>query len=366
MIKSCYIHIPFCETICSYCDFCKQFYDSKKVKHYLENLKKEIENIYQYDELNTIYIGGGTPTCLKKEELEDLFQLTDKLKKSKDLEFTVEGNFESITKEKLRIMKEHGVNRLSLGIESIDEDNLKFLDRTLNKEEVVEKIHWMRELGFSNINLDLIYAIPKESLKTLEKDLEFITSLEVEHISTYSLMIEENTKLKIQKTEPISEDRDEEMYRFIRTYLEKRGYHHYEISNFAKEGMESSHNKCYWHNEEYYGFGLGASSYIENVRSTNTKSLKGYEKGIKIEEEVLEEKDKIEYEIILNLRLREGINLNHFQEKYKKEFKEFYSYEELVKEGLLQEEENHIWIPNEKWYVSNQIIGKLLENKIEL
>lgn len=363
MIKSCYIHIPFCKTICSYCDFCKEYYDSNKVKRYLGSLKKEITSTYKQESLKTIYIGGGTPTSLSYEELEELFSITDSLKKDKNYEFTIEGNFDSITKEKLLLMKKHGVNRLSLGVESINKNNLKFLERTLTKEEVEEKISWMREVGFQNINLDLIYAIPNETRSILKEDLDFIVSLNVEHISTYSLMIEDRTKLKVKNIVPIDEELDALMYEDICKYLKNHGYIHYEISNFAKEGYSSRHNLTYWKNEEYYGFGLGAASYINNRRSTNTYSLENYEKEIKLEEEVLTKEDKMDYEVILNLRLKEGISIKDWKKKYNCSIEEKYDLKKLIEDGFLKKENDYIYIPEERFYVSNEIITKVLENK---
>ena len=363
-MKSCYIHIPFCMKICSYCDFCKEFYDNKKVKEYLKDLKQEVEMNYQGEVLDTIYIGGGTPSCLSIEELEELLKITDSLKKSKNVEFTMEGNFDSTTKEKLEIYKKHGVNRLSLGIESIHPNNLAFLERTERKEEIEEKISCMRKLGFHNINVDLMYALPNETMEMLKEDIEFILSLKVEHISTYSLIIEEHTKIRNIKSIP--EELEEEMVKYINKTLKEHGYIHYEISNYAKEGYESKHNKTYWLNEEYYGFGAGASSYIGNIRKTNTRSLTNYKKGNLLEKEELTEEDKIEYEVILNLRLGKGINLKRFKEKYHKELKEFYHYQPLVEEKLLLLEENHLRIPEEKFYVSNGILVKLLEMKRKL
>ena len=366
MIKSCYIHIPFCLKICSYCDFCKVLYQKDQVQKYLQELKKEVEENYKNEELDTIYIGGGTPSCLDLEDLETLLEITDSLKKSKNLEFTIEGNFQSITKEKLQLLKKHQVNRLSLGVESTHKKHLEFLGRDEKKDEIVEKIKWMRELDFSNINLDLIYALPNETIKDLEEDLEFLISLNVEHISTYSLIIEDHTLLKIRNTKPIKEELDEEMYNLIKETLKKNGYIHYEISNFAKPNKESRHNKCYWLNEEYYGFGLGASSYRNNKRVTNTRSITNYQKGIVLEEETLTKEDKMEYEVILNLRLLEGIDLSRWLEKYNIELKEVYDYEDLIKENLLELVDNHLRIKEDKLYLSNAILVKLLEKKKEL
>lgn len=365
MVKNCYIHIPFCNTICSYCDFCKQFYNKKKVKDYLKKLKEEIDNNYNNEPLETIYIGGGTPTALNLEELTELFEITDSLNTKDNLEFTVEANIDSITKEKLLLMKEHKVNRLSIGIESINKNNLKFLNRKLDINETKEKIELIRSLGFNNINMDLIYALPIESKEDLLKDIEFLTSLNVEHISTYSLIIEDHTVLKINNVENIDDQLDEEMYNLIKKELEQKGYIHYEISNFSKPNYESKHNMCYWHNEEYYGFGLGAASYINNIRKTNTRSLTNYPNKY-LEEEKVDESSKIEYEVILNLRLLEGIDLIRFKEKYNKDFNELFDYQELVNNNLLEIVNNHLRIKEEYLYVSNEIIVKLLQTRKEV
>ena len=365
MVKNCYIHIPFCNTICSYCDFCKQYYNKKKVKDYLKKLKEEIDNNYNNEPLETIYIGGGTPTSLNLEELTELFEITDSLNKKDNLEFTIEANIDSITKEKLLLMKEHKVNRLSIGIESINKNNLKFLNRKLDINETKEKIELIRSLGFNNINMDLIYALPIESKEDLLKDIEFLTSLNVEHISTYSLIIEDHTVLKINNVENIDDQLDEEMYNLIKKELEQKGYIHYEISNFSKPNYESKHNMCYWHNEEYYGFGLGAASYINNMRKTNTRSLTNYPNKY-LEEEKVDESSKIEYEVILNLRLLEGIDLIRFKEKYNKDFNELFDYHELVNNNLLEIVNNHLRIKEEYLYVSNEIIVKLLQTRKEV
>ena len=227
-------------------------------------------------------------------------------------------------------------------------------------------INYSKKIGINNINVDLIYAIPNETIDILKKDIDYILSLDLSHISTYSLIIEDNTKLKINSIKNISEDLDYEMYNFICKRLKDNNYKHYEISNFSKEGYESNHNTCYWNNNEYYGFGLGASSYIGNIRKTNTKSITKYLKEINNEEkETLSIDDKIEYEVILNLRKKEGINLDKFKKRYKKELHEIYNYKELLKKNLLILNNNHLSIPEDKWYISNEIIVELLGSEVK-
>lgn len=359
MIKYCYIHIPFCINICSYCDFCKLFYKEELVNKYLETLEKEIKSTYHGEVLDTIYIGGGTPSCLSIKQLEKLFNIISIFNTSSDLEFTIEGNIETISKDKLLLYKNNGINRLSFGIESINKNNLDYLEREFSKEKTEKVINTCRKLGFNNINLDLIYALPTENKDILIKDIDYILSLEPEHISTYSLIIEDHTKLKINNELNIDEDLDEEMYEIIKNKLSN--YNHYEISNFCKDGYYSRHNMCYWKNYEYYGFGLGASGYIGNRRITNTRSFNDYIKGNYIKEiEELNKLGKIEYEIILNLRIKEGIDLLSFKDRYNSEFSDLFNYKELVKMNYLIEQNNHLFIPEDKWYISNEIIVKLL------
>ena len=361
-MKNCYIHIPFCEKICSYCDFCKMYYNKKFVSDYLEALDREIYDNYRGEKLETIYIGGGTPSCLDIEELRFLFDSLSQLERSKNCEFTIECNFDNTTYEKLDLFKEYGINRISFGIESISKKNLKFLDRESDCSRIRDIISYCKKIGISSINVDLMYALPGEEIKDLEDDISFILSLDVEHISTYSLIIEEHTKLGISGTKNISEDLDCEMYELICKKLSDANYKHYEISNFCKEGYQSRHNLCYWNNKSYYGFGLGASGYIDNRRYTNTRSINKYIDGEYIlEEEILDEYLTMEYEIILNLRKSSGISLDEFYDKYGINFNEYCLYDKLVKDGYLVFKNNHLYIPEDKWYISNEIIVKLLE-----
>ena len=351
-IKNCYIHIPFCDKICSYCDFCKLYYNEKYVDNYLDELEKEIKSIYQGEVLETIYIGGGTPSSLNIKQLTKLFEITKLLKKDTDFEFTIESNFENITEEKLLLYKEYGINRLSFGLESISNNNLSFLNRDISKNKINKIISLCRELEFNNINVDLMYALPVENISVLQKDLNYIFSLDVEHISTYSLMIEDHTMLKINGVKNISEDLDYEMYNLICREMAKHNYEHYEISNFSKQGYYSKHNLCYWGNANYYGFGLGASSYLGNKRITNTRSINKYLAGNYVLDSVLlSSKEILEYKIMLNLRKAEGISLEEVK----------LNIDELLKDGLLSKEDNRVRIPEDKWYISNEIIIKVLE-----
>lgn len=360
-ITNCYIHIPFCNTICSYCDFCKLYYDDKYINNYLSQLEKEINSIYKGEELETIYIGGGTPSSLNIKELERLFKILEVFNKSKDIEFTIESNFENIDEDKLKLYKKYGINRLSFGLESISKKNLDFLNRNISKEKIKKTIDMCRKLGFNNINVDLMYALPTESIVDLKSDLDYIFSLDIEHISTYSLIIEDHTMLKINNVKNISEDLDYEMYKLICTEMKKHNYEHYEISNFSKRGYYSNHNLCYWDNDNYYGFGLGASSYLDNKRITNTRSINKYLEGNYLLETIeLNDRDLYEYEIMLNLRKADGILISDFEDKYNCNLRS--KFKELLDDGLLVEVNGNIRIPEDKWYISNEIIVRMLED----
>ena len=357
MTKSVYIHIPFCDNICTYCDFCKQYYHKETVAKYLDALKQEITKKYQGEKLKTIYIGGGTPSSLNVSELKKLFEIIKIFNFEKKYEFTIEVNPENINKEKLQLMKENGVNRISIGIESTNDEILKYLNRKYNYEMVKEKIKLIKSADFKNINVDLIYAIKNETINDLEKDLNNLLKLDITHISTYSLMIEPNTMLSIKKEKSIDENLDYEMYQTICTKLKEKGFIHYEISNFCKEGYESHHNLVYWHNEEYYGFGLGASGYLNNIRYDNTKSISKYTKGeYLLNSEELSIKDKISYELILGFRLVKGINKKKFYQKYKKELTDLYNIKELILKKELIDDGSNISINYDKIYIENSIL----------
>lgn len=360
-MTSVYIHIPFCKSICSYCDFCKMFYYQKWSTKYLIKLKEEILDLYNGEEARSIYIGGGTPSVLKTKELEFLMDTIKVFNRSVTCEFTFECNLEDITKELLEILKQNKVTRLSIGIQSFNEENLKILGRNHSFDDAKEKMALIREFGFKNVNLDLIYAIPNETMKILKDDIKKFLKLEPDHISTYSLMIEPNTLLWINGIRPIKEDKDEEMYHYICKTLEKKGFTHYEVSNFAKEGKESIHNLTYWNNEEYYGFGLFASGYIDQIRYTNTKNLTKYLEGeYKGAEEILSKQDIMDNEMMLGLRKLKGIQKEEFEKKYQVKMEDVYPIKPLLKNGDLEEKRGYIFIPKNKIYVMNEILLKMI------
>lgn len=359
-VMSVYIHIPFCNYICSYCDFCKIIYDKRYIKRYLDSLRSEIVSRYRGEEVKTIYIGGGTPSSLDTQELIMLLDIISLFNFSSDYEFTIEGNIESINEDKLIIMKKYGVNRISVGVESFNSDIIKLLGRRHTKEEVFDKINLIKRY-IDNINVDIIYGAYSD-ISILKRDISYALELNVNHISAYSLIIEDNTLLKVNGFSYIDEDIDFEMYKYINDTLVSNGYIHYEISNYAKRGYESRHNLVYWNNDYYYGFGLSSCSYIDNERIVNTKNLSKYLDGEYIATSIIEDINvRMENEVMLGLRKFKGINLDVFRSKYKRDLMDVFNTDDLIRDGYLVIEDNYLRISSEYMYISNEIIVRMFE-----
>lgn len=361
-VKSAYIHIPFCKNICSYCDFCKNYYNEKIVNDYLKSLEKKIKDKYNKDVLDTLYIGGGTPSCLNITELNKLFSIVNTLKLSSNYEFTFECNYEDISEELLTLLKENKVNRISIGLQTFNKKFEMFLERKIDKIKMIKSINLAKKY-FDNINIDLIYALKDETILDLEKDLEDIINLNINHISTYALIIEDHTKLGINNTKELNEDLISDMYYKIIDVLSKNNYIHYEISNFCKKGYESKHNLTYWNNDYYYGFGAGASGFINNIRYDNTKSIKRYtENSSHAYEEQVSNIQKIKDEVMLGLRKVKGINKTMFKNKHNIDIKDVFNLEFLLSKKLLEENEDYIHISEDKLFISNSIIMAVFDN----
>ena len=359
--KGVYIHIPFCKTICSYCDFCKMLYNEKWVASYLKKLQKEIKDMYMDDEIDTIYIGGGTPSCLTIDELKRLFKILKIFHINPTVEWTFECNLEDINEELLVLLRENNVNRISIGIETFNPKIQKIINREHNFDDALNKINLCKSYGFNNINVDLMYGFKDQTLKDLKKDLKLFMKLQPTHISTYSLILEDQTLLKYEKYENCNEELDAQMYFYICKYLKKKHFKHYEVSNFALENFESKHNLKYWDNEEYYGFGLGASGYIDGIRYNNTRSLKDYiEKEEYSQKELLTKQDIMDNELMLGFRKMEGINIVKFAKKYGIKMEEAYPILPLLRNKDLILKKNYIKINPEKIYIMNEILIKLI------
>ena len=321
--KSLYIHIPFCEHVCSYCDFTKLFYNQKYEIPYLEALEKEIKEKVS-NKVSTLYFGGGTPTSLSDEGFERILKFASQYLDF-DYEFTVEANVENLTETKLEIMKKYGVNRLSIGVQSTCNKLLKEIGRHHTFEEGQKIVFLAKSKGFSNINIDLIYGFKNESLNDLKHDLEEFIKLDIDHISIYSLIVEKGSILFNKRYPEQEENESRKFYDFIVSFLRENGYERYEISNFARNQKYSRHNLTYWQNKEYYGCGLGASGYVGGVRYENTKSLPEYIKGNYISSsEKVDKKALEEYFLITNLRLQKGFLKEDYKAQFGFEFEDKY------------------------------------------
>lgn len=329
------------------------YYNDLFFNTYYEKLLKEVD-IYQ-DYLNntfkTIYIGGGSPSSIGINNLEKILKILD-LKKEEDYEFTVELMPLDITEELLLLLKKYHVNRISIGVETVNPKYQKLIKRIVKKEVLTDKINLAKKY-FDNINLDLICAFKDETLEEVDEDINYLLSFDVEHISTYSLILENNTYLKYVNYQEIDDSLSSQMYFYIKEKLEKYGYNHYEISNYAKE-KPSRHNLVYWNNEEYLGLGLSASGYIENIRYINTRNLDKY--PFVKEEEYLNNKDKMTYFMILGLRKIEGISIKKFKELFNKDIYEVYDIKDLLNKNYLILKDDNLSINPKYLYVSNSIL----------
>lgn len=361
-----YVHIPFCSNICAYCDFAKIIYHKKYIDDYLDSLIKELKQL-NLKNLETIYVGGGTPTSLSANELEKLLILLTPLLKN-DYEFTIECNVENISEEKLALFLKYGVNRLSIGIQSFDDRLLKQINRKHTSKEAIESINMIKKMGFKNINIDLIYGfVADEDMSIWKNDIRKAIELDVDHISCYSLTVTEGTLMHYQKIKEIDEDLSRKHYDYLLDALRKSNYQRYEISNFAKLGKESRHNKGYWNNEDYYAVGLGACGKIAGISYQNTKNINEYIQGnYRLSSEKLTDKEEMENYLMLRLRTAEGIEKVQFQKKYHQSFENMFpkSYNMFIS-NLIIDEHNCIKCSDEGIMLLDYILVNLFKEMEE-
>ena len=337
------------------------FYVRKWVDKYLDKLYEEVESMYEGEELRTLYIGGGSPSALSPKELEKLSKIINLFNIAKNCEVTFEANINDLNDIYLTHLKNMGINRLSIGIESFNEANLKLMGREADFDSASKIIKMARSKGFDNINIDFIYALPNEDLNTVKEDLKKILKLNPDHISAYSLILEPNTRMHLHYKKTVDEDIEYDMYKHIQKKLTKSGFTHYEVSNYAKPNKFAKHNLVYWLNGEYYGFGLGACGYLHEVRYENTKSMTKYLNGEFIsKKELVSNEDEKKNRLMLNLRLLKGINLNDWFLKYNENLEENEEIKKLLKEKLLISENNFLFINPKKLYIMNEILLRLM------
>lgn len=323
---SLYIHIPFCKQKCFYCDFPSYASIDYLREDYVEALCKEIEEKAINYKIKSIFIGGGTPSYLETKEIVKMLKSINKLNLSEDMEFTMECNPGVLEEEKLKAMLDGGVNRISMGLQSVQNSLLKDIGRIHSFKQFEENFKLARQVGFKNINVDLMFGLPNQKEEEWKESLEIIARLNPEHISAYSLIIEEGTAFyKLWERNKLilpSEEEERDMYAITKNILKNYGYHQYEISNYSKVGFECYHNKVYWKNDEYLGIGSASTSFIDGKRIKNIEDVKTYIDKINSGEDVIEDvtintlEDSMEEFVFMGLRMIEGININEFNKRF--------------------------------------------------
>ncbi|RSJ75493.1 Oxygen-independent coproporphyrinogen-III oxidase 1 [Streptococcus cristatus] len=368
---SAYVHIPFCTQICYYCDFSKVFIKNQPVDSYLEHL---IEEYHSYDikKLRTLYIGGGTPTALSASQLAFLLEkLTDKLDLSYLEELTIEANPGDLDQEKIAVLKDSPVNRVSLGVQTFNDRMLKQIGRSHLEKDIYENIANLKKAGFDNISIDLIYALPKQTMEDVKINVAKAIALDIPHMSLYSLILENHTvfmnRMRRGKLPLPKEDLEAEMFEYIIAELEKAGFEHYEISNFSKPGFESRHNLMYWDNAEYYGIGAGASGYVDGVRYKNHGPIRHYLQAVeagnaRVQEEELTLHEKMEEEMFLGLRKKSGVSKKRFEEKFGLSFEDQYGavVTELTEQGLLVPDRDIVRMTKKGLFLGDTVAEKFI------
>lgn len=376
MASGIYIHIPFCRQKCLYCDFVSGCGSDDDMQKYQKALINEIESTVIEDKVDSIFFGGGTPSLYPKEYIGEILKLLRKKTVfEENNECTIEANPGTLSYDKLSYYKSIGINRLSIGLQSTNDIELRKLGRIHTFKDFLESYDNARKAGFKNINIDLMSAIPGQTIDSYKDTLKKIIELNPEHISAYSLIIEEGTpfyeryygdeKFKIQLPD---EDAEREMYYYTKEYLEKKGYLRYEISNYAKDGYECKHNMKYWSRINYYGFGAAAASLVNNIRYRNIDDRKEYIDSfgeidkIRIEKEELSLKEQMEEFMFLGLRKTKGVNIQEFEKNFKKKVTETYGkvIDKNIKNGLLKQEEGRLFLTDRGTDISNYVMSEFL------
>lgn len=375
---SAYVHIPFCEHICYYCDFNKVFLEGQPVGEYIEALLKEarlslIKNPVK--NMETLYVGGGTPTSLNASQLDRLLSGLREILPYNEGEFTVEANPGDLSGEKLDVMKNYGVNRLSMGVQTFDDRLLKKIGRKHTAKDVYDTVRLLEEKDFSNVTIDLIYALPGQSLESFRDTVERALALDLPHYALYSLILENQTMfmnwVRRGKMQLPEQELEAQMYAETIEAMEKAGRMQYEISNFAKPGFESQHNLVYWNNQNYFGLGAGASGYLENRRYKNRGPIQHYMRALTdnqlpiLEEERLSQKEQIEEEMFLGLRKISGVDKTVFESRFDQKLTDVYGdvIEKLKQQKLIAETDSRVRLTKTGLFRGNDVFEKFLLDK---
>ncbi|AQP53032.1 coproporphyrinogen III oxidase [Vagococcus penaei] len=376
---SAYIHIPFCEHICFYCDFNKVFIEGQPVDEYIQALIKEtrlLREAHPASDTRTIYIGGGTPTSLSAKQLDVLLAgIRSELPFDEKNEFTVEANPGDLTLDKLRVLQNYGVNRLSMGVQTFDDRLLKKIGRKHTAQDVFDTMAIFEQADFRNVSIDLIYALPNQTMESFNDTLDKALALDLPHYSLYSLILENKTMFynwaRQGRLHLPGIDVEGDMFERAIERMTAAGKEQYEVSNFAQPGHESQHNLVYWNNEEYYGLGAGASGYLNGIRYKNHGPIQHYLEPLRqnslpvITEEVLTLQNKMEEEMFLGLRKRQGVSMRHFEEKFQQSFNQIYgeTVKRLLAEGLLNQDGDWLALSNQGLILGNNVFEQFLLSK---
>ncbi|PWA12487.1 oxygen-independent coproporphyrinogen III oxidase [Pueribacillus theae] len=376
MVQSVYFHIPFCEQICYYCDFNKFFLKNQPVDEYLDDMAKEMENTvkrFSYSRMKTAFVGGGTPSVLNEKQFDRFFgAIHSNFKFEPGYEFTFEANPGSLDYDKLKALKEYGVNRLSIGVQAFQDELLKRIGRNHQENDIYENIELARQAGFNNISIDLMSGLPGQTLRMFKESLEKAKKLPIDHVSSYSLQIEPKTIFYNQMNAGTlhlpPEEEETAMFEELIKQMRDNGFIHYEISNFAKPGKESKHNLTYWDNNEYYGIGAGAHSYIDGVRRENAGPLKKYMLLVKKEgfpyfrENRLTLEQKMEEEMFMGLRKRTGVSKDIFYHKFGRTIDDVYgrAIDQLLKKGLITIDNESVCLTEQGVFLGNEAFEAFL------
>ena len=369
--SSAYVHIPFCTQICYYCDFSKVFIKNQPVDAYLEHLIQETRS-YEIGKLRTLYIGGGTPTALSAQQLAYLLtELPKVMDLSEVEEFTIEANPGDLDPDKIAVLKDSQVNRVSLGVQTFDNKMLKKIGRSHQEQDIYDNIRHLKQAGFDNISIDLIYALPGQTMDQVKENVAKAIELDIPHMSLYSLILENHTvfmnRMRRGKLPLPKEELEAEMFEYIIEELEKAGFEHYEISNFSKPGFQSRHNLVYWDNAEYYGLGAGASGYVDGIRYKNHGPIRHYLEAVeagkaRITEEPLTLEEKMEEELFLGLRKKTGVSKARFEEKFGVSFDQRYGQvvASLTEQGLLVPDDKQVRMTKRGLFLGDTVAEKFI------
>lgn len=367
-----YIHIPFCKQKCFYCDFPSYARKDDLMSDYIEALLIELKEKIKGYKVRSLFIGGGTPSYLNEENLRELMKVIKNINFVENAEKTIECNPGTVSEEKFNIMKDGGINRLSFGLQTTKNNLLKGIGRIHTFEAFKDNYKLARSVGFNNINIDMMFGLPNQSVKDWTESLEEVAKLNPEHISAYSLIIEEGTPFyKLYNEDKLklpSEEEEREMYKKCKDILIENGYHQYEISNYAKEGKECLHNEVYWMCDEYIGVGASSSSYIDGKRIKNIDDLPEYIKRIGngesiVDEEIINTKnDDIEEFMFMGLRMNCGIEEEVFKRRFNTNVDDIYKdvIEGNINKGLLERKRGRIYLTDKGIELSNMVMSDMI------